>query len=74
MKNNKKYTQPKIRSVNLDPEQAVLQVCQIGGVYFVTTVSLKCFAGGFGPYCHVSVKGVANSMGTKGIVVEAIPS
>ncbi|MDD4202510.1 MAG: hypothetical protein PHQ52_03495 [Candidatus Omnitrophica bacterium] len=29
----KKYIQPKIKSVELDPDQAILQVCVVAGVY-----------------------------------------
>ncbi|MDD4202498.1 MAG: hypothetical protein PHQ52_03435 [Candidatus Omnitrophica bacterium] len=29
----KKYIQPKIKSIELDPKQALLQICRIGGIY-----------------------------------------
>ena len=31
----KKYIEPKIKAIALDPEQAIIQACQIGGEYFV---------------------------------------
>jgi hypothetical protein len=60
----KTYMQPKIKSINLEPEQAILQVCQIGGAYFgftVVTIPTSYCEGGTrtGPNpCIVSIKGV----------------
>ncbi|MDD4203411.1 MAG: hypothetical protein PHQ52_08095 [Candidatus Omnitrophica bacterium] len=39
MKNNKKYSQPKIESIELNPNQAILEVCQVGGGYLFSTNS-----------------------------------
>ena len=53
----KKYTKPKIQSVRLNPEQAILQVCKVGGVYIWTAT--RC--GSTGPIvlsCTISIKGV----------------
>ena len=69
----KKYIKPKIKAIQLDPEQAVLQVCQVGGAYFRITGSTKCFNGGPGAYCDITIKGVGNSMGFSSIV-DAMPS
>lgn len=33
----KKYIKPKIKSVELKPEQSILQVCFLGGVYLSTS-------------------------------------
>ena len=30
----KKYIQPKIKAVSLNPDQAILQVCMLGGAYW----------------------------------------
>ena len=39
----KKYTSPKIKAVTLDPDQAVLEVCAIGGLYVsALTISPFC--------------------------------
>ncbi|MDD4202766.1 MAG: hypothetical protein PHQ52_04810 [Candidatus Omnitrophica bacterium] len=60
MKNNKKYIQPKITSVYLDPEQALLQVCRAGGIYLqaLNTTTMWCStAAGKGPKCILTPKG-----------------
>lgn len=55
-----KYIAPKIKSIELDPEQAVLEVCQIDGNYFTSNHlgSPACAMGtGAAPYdCNTSVK------------------
>ncbi|MDD4202633.1 MAG: hypothetical protein PHQ52_04120 [Candidatus Omnitrophica bacterium] len=51
----KKYTQPKIKSIVLDPEQAVLEVCKVAGGYFQGTVCLN--GGSVMPGCLTSVRG-----------------
>ena len=38
----KQYMQPKIKLIELDPRQAILQVCQIGGV-FVADFGISSF-------------------------------
>lgn len=54
----KKYTSPKIVSISLNSEQAILQVCQVAGAYFD---NLKCTLlssryAGYGT-CYISVRG-----------------
>ncbi|MDD4203215.1 MAG: hypothetical protein PHQ52_07090 [Candidatus Omnitrophica bacterium] len=61
----KKYIQPKITVVNLDSEQAILQVCKIGGAYGSINTQTICrplIGVGAIPIgaCPVSVKGVRN--------------
>ena len=29
----KKYIEPKIKAIKLDPEQALLEICAVGGLY-----------------------------------------
>ena len=36
----KKYLEPKIKAIKLDIEQAILNVCVIGGAYFNSTATL----------------------------------
>ncbi|MDD4202865.1 MAG: hypothetical protein PHQ52_05305 [Candidatus Omnitrophica bacterium] len=58
----KKYNKPCIKSIPLDPDQAVLEVCKVGGAYFSNTVQCKYHGTGLlGPFfaCPVPVKGVA---------------
>ncbi|MDD4202637.1 MAG: hypothetical protein PHQ52_04140 [Candidatus Omnitrophica bacterium] len=57
----KSYTKPKIRSIVLDPEQSVLEICKIGGLYFGTfaqgCISLPVFTNPISATCINSVKG-----------------
>ena len=50
----KKYIQPKIKSVSLDPDQAILQVCQVGGGYFSDTPGVQCFKSGTETECQMA--------------------
>ena len=34
----KKYIEPKIKAVELDADQAILQVCSVGGKYFESII------------------------------------
>ena len=54
----KKYIAPKIKSIKLDPEQAILQICQLGGFYFYNTSSCKAigFKGSTPKTCSTSIK------------------
>ncbi|MDD4201887.1 MAG: hypothetical protein PHQ52_00280 [Candidatus Omnitrophica bacterium] len=58
----KKYIIPKIRAIKLDQKQAVLEVCQLAGAYFVSAgpPSDWCMRSGAGVNCVISVKGQAN--------------
>ncbi|MDD4202534.1 MAG: hypothetical protein PHQ52_03615 [Candidatus Omnitrophica bacterium] len=57
----KKYKMPKITSVYLDPKQALLQVCAVGGIYingggdYNTLCRSK--TGTLGPPCQITPKG-----------------
>ena len=59
----KKYTSPKIKSVALDPEQAILEVCRVGGAYMYTnTPNNYCMpytGGGIFGNCPIAVRGVS---------------
>ncbi|MDD4202560.1 MAG: hypothetical protein PHQ52_03745 [Candidatus Omnitrophica bacterium] len=66
MKNNKKYIQPKIRSIKLDPKQSMLQVCRVGGLYLWELISTNiwCSTASYvgmtpGPDCRFTPKGGA---------------
>ena len=64
----KKYTQPKIRSIVLNAEQAILQVCQVGGAYF-SGAQEQCLAKGTNPphyKCYVPVRGLSYENATYG--------
>lgn len=59
----KKYTQPVITRVKLDPAQAVLAVCKSAGAYFnTTTANSLCIdrTGAGNVYCVVYNKGYHN--------------
>ena len=61
----KKYIEPKIKQIPLDPKQAILQVCKAGGQYLSLTTPSQggrgagCATGttGPGPQCHWTPKG-----------------
>ena len=55
----KKYTSPKIKAIQLDPEQAVLEVCAVAGVYLDIQVPPSCghSSGIIGPRCVETPKG-----------------
>ncbi|MDD4203142.1 MAG: hypothetical protein PHQ52_06725 [Candidatus Omnitrophica bacterium] len=56
----KKYISPKVKAVVLDPDQAVLEVCKLGGHYFKRITATVCFYGTdtMGE-CYVTPKGGA---------------
>ncbi|MDD4203460.1 MAG: hypothetical protein PHQ52_08340 [Candidatus Omnitrophica bacterium] len=73
----KQYTQPIIKKVILDPVQAVLQVCKVGGQYFMTgSTGCMSIGGKLGPQplCYISVKGYIRSIQANTIENEAMPS
>ncbi|MDD4202531.1 MAG: hypothetical protein PHQ52_03600 [Candidatus Omnitrophica bacterium] len=59
----KNYITPKITSVYLDPKQASLQACAVGGLYIWTMTGDNTHCSsvlrtiGAGPNCNISVKG-----------------
>ncbi|MDD4202497.1 MAG: hypothetical protein PHQ52_03430 [Candidatus Omnitrophica bacterium] len=61
----KKYIQPKIKCVELDPKQALLQVCAIGGVYFEigSQCGLVIWPTTYTATCNTGVKGNSELMG-----------
>ena len=56
----KQYTPPKIKAVELDPGQAILQVCRAGGIYLDASVTsiMMCSTktGGVGALCAFTPK------------------
>ncbi|MDD4202535.1 MAG: hypothetical protein PHQ52_03620 [Candidatus Omnitrophica bacterium] len=59
---SKKYTTPKITSVELNPEQASLQVCAVGGLYLWTMAGANTHCNSqynplLGPMCELTPKG-----------------
>ena len=63
----KKYIEPKIKAVELNAEQAIIQVCAIGGNYFAS-VSACLGNVGTGPVrtCALEVKGRTTGTGGGG--------
>jgi hypothetical protein len=60
----KKYIKPKISSIELDPEQAILNVCAVGGIFMLQKVSPSIYwcitrTGTYSSNCLTSIRGVA---------------
>ncbi|MDD4202573.1 MAG: hypothetical protein PHQ52_03810 [Candidatus Omnitrophica bacterium] len=59
----KKYYSPNIKRVNLNPDQAVLNVCAVAGFY-MSSGGLACVTGSFiyggARQCNLSVRGDVN--------------
>ena len=55
----KRYKHPVITMLKLDPEQALLVACMVGGGYFLNTTSPRgaCHARGALSNCAVAVRG-----------------
>ena len=55
----RKYIEPKIKVVSLDPNQAALQVCSINGIYMNPAYSSDCLLSGTGvtSQCSLDVRG-----------------
>ena len=70
-KMKKQYICPKIAAVKLDPEQAILQVCQAGGVWINTTVGQCEFTGGIAPHNCATPRGVLPTASTAASVFGA---
>ncbi|MDD4294743.1 MAG: hypothetical protein PHP69_04460 [Candidatus Omnitrophica bacterium] len=64
----KHYKKPKIMEIPLDMEQAVLQVCVVGGQYFNRVTTPICVAGS-GPLatCMVTAKGTGGTLVAGGL-------
>lgn len=65
--NKKKYKQPKIKRIQLDAEQAILQVCAVGGVYMLLRAGVSTFwcitaTGASWDNCQISAKGVQGTI------------
>ncbi|MDD4203404.1 MAG: hypothetical protein PHQ52_08060 [Candidatus Omnitrophica bacterium] len=61
----KQYTEPKVKSVKLDAEQAILQVCQTDGAYF--NDGNLCYGPGANLFCGTSVKGGGRAEASIGV-------
>jgi hypothetical protein len=73
----KKYQQPKIKKVVLDPEQAVLQVCKVGGQYFLVGFTRCMGIGGsfmLSPLCNLSVRGYIRNVSANSSEVAGMAS
>ena len=60
----KKYIEPKIKAVTLDADQAILQVCAVGGIYMSASGGL-CTTGWETPLtftCATPNKGISKGM------------
>ncbi|MDD4202765.1 MAG: hypothetical protein PHQ52_04805 [Candidatus Omnitrophica bacterium] len=59
----KEYKKPKIKSVQLNPEQSLLQICKVGGIYLKTLITSQLYCAtrstGLGPLCNFTPKGGA---------------
>ncbi|MDD4201992.1 MAG: hypothetical protein PHQ52_00815 [Candidatus Omnitrophica bacterium] len=65
----KKYIEPKIRAIKLDSEQAIIQVCQVGGNYLWTNGTRTSCIGDGGalvPVCIRSVRGAQETWAVGG--------
>ncbi|MDD4202496.1 MAG: hypothetical protein PHQ52_03425 [Candidatus Omnitrophica bacterium] len=72
-----KYIHPKIKRIELDTEQAVLEVCKLGGKYFFKFTDVPLCASGTqsaGSYCNTSVKGARQNTPITMALGEAVPS
>ncbi|MDD4203459.1 MAG: hypothetical protein PHQ52_08335 [Candidatus Omnitrophica bacterium] len=76
MKNNKKYTQPKITAVDLDPSQAILQACKVGaGIYMIDLTWRLCVVAGAAIFpCNSTQKGASFAGANGTISTNAEPS
>ena len=72
----KKYVEPKIKAIMLDPDQAVLEVCKVGGVYFTATASQCTQPGTFrtAGVCVDAVRDVKGISITFAATRDAMPS
>ena len=71
----KKYIEPTIKVVRLDPEQAVLQVCQLNGNYFESTTLCVGTRNTGGPArCTLTVRSVPTSPAYTGYIKHDMPS
>ncbi|MDD4202118.1 MAG: hypothetical protein PHQ52_01475 [Candidatus Omnitrophica bacterium] len=77
----KKYIQPKIKAIKLDSDQAILQVCKVGGDYFGvgTNGTNKCQKADDptlgSSTCLVAVKGVNPQVNTLNVTsLDQMPS
>lgn len=66
-----KYITPIVKIVELDPRQAIFQVCSIGGAYFISTANLCSIDGISPPVCFTMVRGIASNMGNASGTPEA---
>ena len=58
MTKKKHYKKPVLTIIDLDPKQAIITQCAIGGGWMLSATHLVCM--GVGPYgaCPISVRGV----------------
>ena len=74
----KKYIEPKIKAVELDADQAILQVCMVGGAYLGEAMSpgtSRCTPMGSSGKCDLEVRGARTSVNSRlGFEDDATPS
>ena len=65
---NKNYTKPIVKSIKLDPKQAILHACKTGGLFLSTPTSSMCIYTGTSlpttVTCNQTVKGGSTSIPT----------
>ena len=64
----KVYIEPKIKSVALDPEQAILQVCETAGVWMYSTRGMCEYTGGSNPFSCETPRGPLPTASTQAAV------
>jgi hypothetical protein len=74
MKNKKKYISPKITAVELDPEQAILNVCAVGGMYLTGPNSCAFLSGGGMESCGTALRGKQTGTDHGGYSTDQAPS
>ncbi|MDD4202187.1 MAG: hypothetical protein PHQ52_01840 [Candidatus Omnitrophica bacterium] len=68
----KQYSSPNIKAVTLDPEQAILEICQVAGAYMLP--GNLCYSLGGGAPCAIAVRGVQLAIRTRPPETSASPS
>ena len=67
----KAYVKAEITGVKLDPDQAILQACKVGGAYWCTGAG-TCSVDGTDYLCPMEVRGKQESCnGVEGAVMQA---
>ena len=55
----RRYKKPVVCTVKLDPKQAIIQACQVGGGFMLRQgATLYCLSTGGGAPCNTAVRGI----------------